>query len=162
MPGLQVRTEVDATKKFPRLIRGTGVTFTRFSRSVGRTVARKHEKILAVRLKHYPPERPRQRYKRTFLLRRSWDIDIRTPRTGFTMLVSNDTPYASFVVGKPDLRLQAGGKGQARVHKGRWWIAGGRIRDQYKRMEQEYIDEMYDTLEEQADVNVTRRSSLIN
>jgi hypothetical protein len=162
MAGLVVKTEVDATKRIPRLIRGTGVTFTRFSRSVGRKVARKHKKLLGIRLRHYPPERPGQKYKRTFNLRRGWKTQIRAPRTGFTMSTSNEVEYTHHVVGKPDLRLKAGGKGQAWMHKGRWWIAGGVIRDQYKRMEQEYIDEIYDTLEEQADIDIKRRSSLIN
>lgn len=68
------------------------------------------------RMQDYPPERPKQKYKRTFLFRKSWKIT----KTASGNRVSNTATrkgkhYPPFVVGtatQPDA--------QAWMHKGRW------------------------------------------
>jgi hypothetical protein len=161
MAGIEIKVDVSAIKKVERLRRGTGVTFTRFSRSVGRKVANKHKPKLIKDLRKYAKKRPRQRYKRTFRLRRGWKVNIRTPQSGFVVDVTNKTPYTHFVVGRPDMRMRAGGKGQAWMHKGRWWIAGGVVKKHFDNIQDDYEQELLDTLEDQAGVTVTRRSKLL-
>ncbi len=68
----------------------------------------------------YPPERPGQKYKRTYKLQRGW----RASPTPEGAKIENVSGYATFVVGDPD------GGGQAWMHKGRWWIAEGIIRNE--------------------------------
>ena len=162
MAGIQIRMNVDPQKKLARLRRGTGVTFTRFSRSVGRSVAERHKPLLLRDLRFYVRKLAGQIYKRTFAMRRGWKVKITTPRPGFVMTVTNKVPYTHFVVGQPDLRLRVGGKGQAKIHKGRWWIAGAVIKRHYKNVQNDYETELLDVLEDQADVTVKRRSQLLS
>jgi len=158
MAGIEVKMETDANKKMERLRRGTGVTFTRFSRSVGRKVANRHKPRLEAALRKYAPKRPGQRYKRTYTMRRGMKVTIRTPRPGFVMRAFNKVPYTQYVVGIPDLRMTLGGKEQAWMHKGRWWIFGNVVRKHFINIQNDYESELLDVLEDQADVTVKRRS----
>lgn len=161
MAGVRVRMEVDVEKKLPRLRRGTGVTFTRFSRSVGRSVAARHQPLLERDLRFYVSKLPGQRYKRTFAMRRGMKVKITAPRNGFVITASNKVPYTHFVVGQPDLRFRIGGKGQAKIHKGRWWIFGGVVRRHFINIQNDYESELLDVLEDQIDMTVKRRSKLL-
>ncbi len=161
MAGIEIKMNVDPQKKLTRLRRGTGVTFTRFSRSVGRSVANRHKPLLERDLRFYVSKLPRQKYIRTFAMRRGWKVKISTPRPGFVVTVTNKVPHTQFVVGKPDLRLRVGGKGQAKIHKGRWWIAGAVVKRHYRNIQNDYETELLDVLEDQADITVKRRSQLL-
>ena len=67
----------------------------------------------------YPPELPNQRYVRTGRLGRSWQHN----RLGQSHLVIRNAAsdkgriYSRYVVGWDT------GKGQARIHQGRWWLS---------------------------------------
>ncbi|MHC4648819.1 MAG: hypothetical protein ACYTBJ_25460, partial [Planctomycetota bacterium] len=139
MAGIEIKTDVDVHKTLERLRKGTGVVFTKFTKQIFRKVATKHRKRLLEDLEKYPRKRPGQKYVRTFRLRKGWakKTRIRTPKTGGVLIVENDTPYTHFVVGKPDLRLRAGGKDQAWMHKGRWWLAGGVAKRHFRNLEKE-------------------------
>lgn len=59
----------------------------------------------------YPPERPGQRYARSFLLRNSWRrADARRQGDSVTVDVTNAAPHGPAVMGNE----------QADIHKGRW------------------------------------------
>jgi hypothetical protein len=59
----------------------------------------------------YPPERPGQRYARSFLLRNSWRrADARRQGDRVTVDVTNAAPHGPSVMGDE----------QAEIHKGRW------------------------------------------
>lgn len=59
----------------------------------------------------YPPERPGQRYARSYLLRNSWRrADARRQGDSITVDVTNAAPHGPSVMGDE----------QASVHKGRW------------------------------------------
>lgn len=62
------------------------------------------------RMQDYPPERPGQKYKRTFRFKRSWNLAF----VSDGLLIENLTPYAGRVVGDEF------GKNQAWMHVGRW------------------------------------------
>jgi hypothetical protein len=66
----------------------------------------------------YPPPRPGQKYKRTGRLANSWAV--RSAGKNTIQIVNNAAtrgrPYARYVVG------DGGGKGQAWMHAGRWWL----------------------------------------
>lgn len=64
-------------------------------------------------VKPYPPQRPKQRYKRTGRLGARW----KSAGTPDGARIYNEQPYAGYVVG------DASGKGQAWMHAGRWWLA---------------------------------------
>lgn len=161
MAGVTVKMSVDPKKKLERLRRGTGVTFTRFSRSVGRSVAERHKPLLLRDLRFYVRKLAGQVYKRTFAMRRGMTVKITTPRNGFVVTASNKVPYTHFVVGQPDLRFRVGGKGQAKIHKGRWWLFGAVVRRHYLNIQNDYETELLDVLEDQADITVKRRSQLL-
>jgi hypothetical protein len=161
MAGIEIKMDLQGVKKVNRLARGTGVVFTRFSKSEGRKAFNEHKPALQKELETYAKKRPGQRYKRTFRLKRGWNVAIKILATGFRAITTNSTPYTQWVVGQPDLRTKAGGKGQAKVHKGRWWIAGGVTKKHYDRMQNTYEKKMVDRLEEQTGFEVQRRSKLI-
>lgn len=161
MAGIEIKMDLQGIKKVKRLARGTGVVFTRFSKSVGREAFNEHKPALEKELKIYAKKRPGQKYRRTFALRRGWKVAIKILTTGFRAITTNKTLYTHFVVGQTDLRMKAGGKGQAKVHKGRWWIAGGVTKKHYNKMQNTYENKMVDKLEEQTGFEVQRRSKLI-
>ena len=66
---------------------------------------------LMTRMKIYPPQRPGQKYVRTYRLQRNWRME-KAGATGYRLL--NRTPYTKYVVGS------AFGTGQAWMHAGRW------------------------------------------
>lgn len=70
-----------------------------------------HEDRVQKRLAKYPPERPRQRYRRTGRLGNAWTVTTRLTGNGATLTASNDTPYVKWVQDKPS---------QAWMHQGRW------------------------------------------
>lgn len=70
-----------------------------------------HEDRVKKRLAKYPPERPKQRYRRTGRLGNAWTVTTRLTGNGATLTASNDTPYAKWVQDKPS---------QAWMHQGRW------------------------------------------
>jgi hypothetical protein len=70
-----------------------------------------HEDRVQKRLAKYPPERPKQRYRRTGRLGNAWTVTTRLTGNGATLAASNDTPYAKWVQDKPS---------QAWMHQGRW------------------------------------------
>jgi hypothetical protein len=161
MAGVEIKMDLQGIKKVNRLARGTGVVFTRFSKSEGRKAFNQHKPALVKDLQTYVKKRPGQRYKRTFTLKRKWRVAIKILATGFSAITTNATPYTHHVVGKPDLRTKAGGKGQAWMHKGRWWIAGGVTKKHYDKMQNTYEKNMVDRLEDQTGFEVQRRSKLI-
>ena len=86
----------------------------------------------------YPPERPGQRYQRTFNLGRSWDIRINPA----SITIYNRMAYAGYVVG------DGKGKGQAWMHRGRWWLArdvANAARPALKQMVMTELDHMFAT-----------------
>jgi len=66
----------------------------------------------------YPPKRAGQRYVRTGMLGSSWSTSVIGPGR---YQIKNSRTYARYVVGDHM------GRGQAWMHKGRWWIALERI-----------------------------------
>lgn len=70
-------------------------------------------------VKAYPPERPGQKYIRTRRLQARWYAEPQ----GKSVLIANRQPYAGYVVG--DSR----GKGQAWMHRNRWWLAADVVKD---------------------------------
>ena len=158
---LAISMDVGALKKVERLRKGTGVTFTRFSKSEGRKVVAKRKPAMQKDFEKYAPKRPGQLYKRTFQLKRGWDISVRTPKTGFILRVTNKMPYAPDVVGTVDLRTKAGGGGQGFFFVGRWWIAGGKAIKHFHLIQNDYEKAMIDTLEDQTGFSVKRRGKLL-
>jgi hypothetical protein len=77
---------------------------------IGRLQIYRTEQAIVRRMKLYPPERAGQTYIRTMTLGGAWSIASNT--NGYTL--SNDTPYAKYVVGT------AYGTEQAWMHQGRW------------------------------------------
>lgn len=71
------------------------------------------QNVLSQYRRAYPPERPGQRYRRTGALGRNWDIRINPA----SITIYNRMAYAGYVVG------DGKGKGQAWMHRGRWWLA---------------------------------------
>ena len=158
---LAISMDVGALKKVERLRKGTGVTFTRFSKSEGRKVVAKRKPAMQKDFEKYAPKRPGQLYKRTFQLKRGWDISVRTPKTGFILRVTNKMYYAPYVVGFVDLRMNTGGKWQAWMHEGRWWLAGGKAIKHFNLIQNDYEKAMIDTLEDQTGFSVKRRGKLL-
>lgn len=72
-----------------------------------------YRSIIAARdeIKTYPPERPGQRYVRTYRLQAGWVV---TAHGSIGYRLQNDVPYTIVVVGN------AYGQGQAEVHAGTW------------------------------------------
>lgn len=50
-------------------------------------------------LRFYPPVPAGSTYKRTFRLRRGWDVDLELTSVGVAVVVRNATPYTRWVVG---------------------------------------------------------------
>ena len=107
-------------------------------------ITRRWAQMVRAKLKgtKYPPRRPGQRYKRTGRLANSWKVvaagknawGIENNATG----PRGRVPYPSFVVGN------AQGKGQAWMHKGRWWkareIVEGEIPSLREDIEKDIVD----------------------
>lgn len=80
---------------------------------IGRGQIWKTMQRVRTRARIYPPERPLQKYVRTFRLRDNWKISkASTAENGYT--ISNTTPYTKYVMGS------AYGTEQAWMHVGRW------------------------------------------
>lgn len=79
------------------------------------------EKVVDV-LKVYPPPRPRQKYKRTYRLRRGWKV---RQVNEFAYMIRNTVPYTKYVQGG------ANGEGQAWMHTGRWKLFRDIVDDEY-------------------------------
>jgi hypothetical protein len=64
----------------------------------------------------YPARLPKQRYVRTYRLRRGWTVSpTRLEANGDIVTeILNDVPYA------PKVHGDSAGRGQARIHAGRW------------------------------------------
>ncbi len=73
------------------------------------------------RARIYPPERPRQKYIRTFRLRDNWKIG-KAGDNGY--MISNTTPYTKYVMGS------AYGTEQAWMHTGRWTLTRDLVEDE--------------------------------
>jgi hypothetical protein len=100
------------------------VQFADLTQELAEKAFRQIESPLLDELRFYPPERPGQRYVRTFRLRRGWKASLERINNDTTALVvSNDVEYASFVVGSLAQRVSAGARFQADIHKGRWPLA---------------------------------------
>ena len=69
--------------------------------------------------KPYPPERPGQRYVRTFQLRDSWRQERQAESR---WLITDLMSYSSYVVQRGE---------QAWMHEGRWWTAEETIEDDF-------------------------------
>lgn len=76
----------------------------------------------ALKGKPYPPERPKQKYRRTGTLNRAWNtvIENRAIHIKNAAQSPNGTYYAGFVVGP---EISSIGNAQAWMHRGRWWNA---------------------------------------
>lgn len=85
------------------------------------TIKKVAEKIVK-RMRDYPPERPGQKYVRTFRLRDSFKIS--STSTGFTVKANPTSPrgkkYGRYVIGTFDGGI--GNGGQAWMHVGRWLL----------------------------------------
>lgn len=90
--------------------------------------------VVRARLKStpYPARRPRQRYVRTGLLANSW----RAERQGAGVLIANSAPYHGYVVG------DAGGRGQAWMHRGRWWLGRDVVEEARPALREALVREM--------------------
>lgn len=79
----------------------------------------------------YPPRRPAQKYVRTGRLANSWKV-IRGKPGQVSIVNEARSPrgqvYPSYVVG------DAKGKGQAWMHKSRWWVARPAIDKEARRL----------------------------
>lgn len=54
---------------------------------------------LLTALQFYPPVPPNSTYKRTFRLKRGWQVDLQLANDTITLVVFNPTPYTKWVVG---------------------------------------------------------------
>jgi hypothetical protein len=160
MAGVWVRQEVKLSKKVDRLRRGSG-TFIRVAPKVAREAINKNVPALEKELEIYAPERPGQTYQRTFAMRRGWKVKPKVSKNTFSLETTNRVDHTHFVVGQPDLRFTAGGKGQAWMHKGRWWIAGEVIRRHYQNIERDYELGTIAAFEDQTGFTVKKRSGLL-
>lgn len=93
----------DAAGQAQRLVRFSG------AKIIGEVFRTDRERILK-RLRRYPPERPRQRYRRTNRLADEYAVQISVWPGGAKAEVTNPTPYRKWVRG-PE---------QAWMHQGRW------------------------------------------
>ena len=80
----------------------------------------------------YPPERPGQRYRRTGNLKRGFYIN----QTDRGVTIGNRMNYAGYVVGDGQ------GRGQAWMHKGRWYTMRSIIDKQRPRLKAGIEDEV--------------------
>ena len=80
----------------------------------------------------YPPKRAGQRYVRTGNLANRWAA----VQIGRGWSITNSAKYAGYVVGRPD------GKGQAWMHKGRWWKSADVIKAELPALRQEMVKEI--------------------
>lgn len=85
-----------------------------------------------LRGKAYPPERPGQRYRRTYRLRDSWQAQ---PTPGGAT-ITNNRPGAVFVIGDWQ------GGGQAWMHVGRWWTAESVLRKERESLRPAIVKEL--------------------
>ncbi len=98
--------------------------FARLSKKIGQRAFKKIEIPLLDELRFYPPERPNQRYVRTYRLQRGWKAGIvQLGVNSFGLVVSNDTDYTAFVVGSLAQAISAAARFQADVHRNRWQLA---------------------------------------
>ena len=79
------------------------------------------EKVVKI-LQVYPPPRPKQKYKRTYKLRRGWKV---RRVNEFAYMINNRVSYTKYVQGS------ALGEGQAWMHKGRWKLMRDIVDDEY-------------------------------
>lgn len=86
-------------------------------------------------VKPYPAKRPGQKYQRTYRLQARWYAEPQ----GNSVLIANRQPYAGYVVGDDK------GKGQAWMHRNRWWLASDVVKDarpELKKMITRELDRM--------------------
>jgi hypothetical protein len=65
------------------------------------------KKRLLTRLQTYPPPKKNSKYKRTGRLKRGYQVDAVLNQYGGEITASNDTPYATYVVGEAQLDYHA-------------------------------------------------------
>jgi len=106
------RLEIKGVNRVGNKMRKLASFHPEITNPVGKQWAQNKSKQL--RKKAYPAERPGQRYIRTGRLGKGWRA--MNPKPGQWSIL-NTTKYASFVVGDTT------GKGQAWMHRGRWWTA---------------------------------------
>lgn len=82
---------------------------------IGRRQIYEQAELIIKRMQSYPEKRPRQKYVRTFLFRRSWELErIDTGYRISNAATQKGITYPKFVVGS------ILGGGQAWMHAGRW------------------------------------------
>ena len=89
------------------------------------------------KMKKYPPERPNQRYVRTFKFRNSWSVN----RTDAGYVIKNSASrkgreYGHWVVGN------AYGTTQAWMHQGRWQLFRDVVDDEIDKLPKEVADKI--------------------
>ena len=117
MTGVEFRVSVTGTNAVANKLRPLAAGMPR---PVGEAVyrwAQDTRKVL--KSTPYPAKRPKQKYKRTGRLANGWAVER---GSGAAVAIVNsargrDGHYTRYVVG------DGKGKGQAWMHKGRWWIA---------------------------------------
>ena len=98
--------------------------FPKIALETGREAFAVQREPLLDTLKFYPPELPNQKYIRTYRLRRGWKAYIeKINGNKFAFVVSNNTEYASMVVGSLAQAVSIAASFQADIHRGRWKLA---------------------------------------
>ena len=98
--------------------------FTKLSKELADKAFKQIETPLLDELRFYPPERPNQKYVRTFRLKRGWKagiVSLGVDRFGF--FISNNVEYTVYVVGSLAQAESVAARFQADVHKNRWFLA---------------------------------------
>lgn len=116
-----------------------------YSRMVSEAGERAYDRIrdpLLDELRYYPAPRPNQRYVRTMRLRDGWEVSFQRASGGFQVIVSNDVPYAKFVVGSLAQARAAAASFQAWMHKGRWPLATETVAFWLEAFREELADEI--------------------
>lgn len=115
-------------------------------------------------LRQYPAPPPNSRYKRTYRLYNSWQVNLVPATGGFTIEILNDArdkrgrPYSKYVKGSFAKARATAAKAQAWMHKGRWPLAFDTVEAFYELFMEEYQAEFTKDLVNYGTTNVTRRA----
>lgn len=104
---------------------------------IGRSQLRFTSERIVRRMQAYPPERPRQKYKRTGRLFRSWKIDNSQDRyTIENTAAKKGRLYGHFVIGN------AYGTGQAWMHRGRWLLLRDVVEQELEKLPDDVLEKI--------------------
>lgn len=122
---VEVRTSEDPMRVAAR-IQARWELYKKRIKEVGDPIARETRDIM----REYPPERPKQKYVRTFTLRKGWSWRSWAITNGRTYSVFNRVPYSPYVQGAL----------QAWMHIDRWTVLDVQIGKMRKEMYRQLVE----------------------